>query len=95
MVGSSISVVTEDDFVMVGTQKIKVTAAVPSDLTSSANSESVLGAAANSCTLTEDSLPDYSPIFHNLRELYQVKVLIMECRSSLASMSHWSLFTPQ
>ena len=65
--------VTEEDFVMVGTQKVNQ-AVSQTDASSQPDIESALGAAANSATLTDDSLPDSTPMFHNLRELYQVRL---------------------
>ncbi|XP_067928599.1 folliculin-like [Watersipora subatra] len=56
-----------DDFVMVGTEKVADPSTEPA---------SALGAAANSCSLTDDTCTDSAassgPIFHNLRELYQI-----------------------
>lgn len=59
---------------MVGTQKVSQ-AVAQTDAAPQANIESILGAAANSATLTDDTTPDNTPIFHNLRELYQVTKL--------------------
>lgn len=58
---------------MVGTQKVNQ-AVGQADTSSQPDIESALGAAANSATLTDDSLPDSTPTFHNLRELYQVRL---------------------
>ena len=62
-----------DDFVLVGTEKVSST-------NPSASADPInLGAASNSCSLTDDtyngSTVDNTPIFHNLRELYQVFIV--------------------